>query len=383
MFRRLETRGLPGRDSRGPLFWDFRAEPDPSHTPEPGDPPELLWHLSLQAWASGRWRRPEQAEWLADHGFPVPDPSGSVPLPVDVLRRLTDALAPEATVPWSALDARDAAIRSLNAGQAAEALEAAEALMAIAPDWVDARVVQLELLVRHVRDADRAEAVLLDLPEGTLDAAAARRIRQSIAILRDDWDAYAAEMASVMDAGERPWWNFEILGLAYWAGGRLNDAIATFEQGMAEHDNRPDLALRHVEVLAAAERTDDALAAVEALLASDTPPPKALALRGWLRRASAPADAAADYRAALELDPEQAVARVGRGLMRLDAGDLDGARSDLHPFRYSGWQAAWDAWTTFCAATGEAPGAHPADLGHDDACAHADAHDHTHHHNEP
>ena len=108
MFRRLETRGLPARESRRTLFWDFRAAPDPDHVPEPGDPPRMVWHLSLQTWASGRWHRPEQAEWLAAHGFPVPEPKGSIALSDAELTGLTNALASRAVVPWRALDARDA-----------------------------------------------------------------------------------------------------------------------------------------------------------------------------------------------------------------------------------------------------------------------------------
>jgi len=382
MFRRLETEGLPGREGGSPLFWDFRATPDPHHTPAPGDPQRVVWHLELQAWASGRYRRPEQATWLAQHGFKVPAPKSQVALDTPTLTRLTDALAPVARVPWAAMDARDAAIANLSTGQAEAALAATEKLMAIAPDWMDARVLHLEVLVRQARDPDRAEAVLHDLPDGTLDPVAARRIRQSIAILRNDWDGYADEMNAVMDAGERPWWNFEILGLAYWAGGRLDDAIATFEQGLAEHPGLADLALRRVEVLAAAERTTHALEAANALIAGDSPPPKAYALRGWLTRDTHPAAATADYATALAADPDQAVARVGRGLQRQAAGDMDGARSDLEPFRYSGWQAAWDAWTDFCAATGLAPGVHPNHLGHDhgDDASHSHTHSHGHGH---
>lgn len=372
MFRRLETRGLPGQPADRLLFWDFHGTPDPEHTPEPGDAPRLRWQLELQAWASGRWRRPEQARWLADHHFRVPAPGERVDLRPETLRRLTDALSAVAVVPWAALETRDSVLSNLQSGQARAALEAVQALSRLAPDWVDGRVLELEVLVRQGRNPDRAEALLHALPEGTIAPDAARRIRQSIAILRNDWDRYAAEVHTQMEEGERPWWNFEILGLAYWAGGRLDEAIATFAQGMAEHDHHPDLALRHVEVLAAAGRTDEALQALLPLLAQPEPPAKAFALRGWLRR-STDADAAAiDYRKALTIDPEQAVARVGRGLLRWAEGDLDGARSDLEPFRYSGWQDAWDAWTHFCAATGLEPGPHPTQLGHE--------HDHQHDH---
>jgi len=385
MFRRLETRGLPGADgdhvSARLLFWDFRAEPDPDVVVPPGDPQPVRWTLSLQAWASGRWRRPEQADWLASRGLPVPRPNEPLVLSMPQLQALTAALAPAAVVSWEAMDTRDAAFAALSVGQGAEALAAAEKLAEVAPDWVDTRLLKLEVLIGQLRDADGAQKAYDDLPEGVLDDAAARRVRQSIALLRADWDGYAAEMAAVMDSGERPWWNFEILGLAYWAGQRLDDALATFEQGMAEHDNRRDLALRRAELLAAMAREDAALVALNALLSEAGPAPKAWALRGWLRRDSDPDAALVDYDAALSLDPEEAVARVGRGLQRWKAGDLEGARGDLEPFRYSGWADAWEAWVSFSTEVGLTTGPHPSELhthGDDGCDDHSHSHDHGH-----
>ena len=386
MFRRLETHGLPGGPpSERLLFWDFRAEPDSEAAVSPGDEPPLRWTLSLQSWASGRWRRPEQVDWLAQSGHPVPTPGESVVLSLSELVSITTALAPVSVVSWEAMDTRDAAVAALNLGQAADMLAAVEKLAQVAPDWVDTRLLKLEVLVGQLRDAEGAQKAYDELPEGVLDDAAARRVRQSIALLRDDWDAYAAEVSSVLESGERAWWNFEILGLAYWAAQRLEDALATFEQGMAEHDNRLDLALRRTEVLAAMGRDEDALTALDALVAESDPAPKAWALRGWLRRESDPEAAAADYSIALAKDPSEAVARVGRGLQRWHAGDLEGARGDLEPYRYCGWAAAWQTWVDFCAAAGLDAGVHPSELptshdGHDDGHTHTHTHTHGHGH---
>ena len=372
MFRRLETYGVPGAVGDRLLFWDFRAEPDPDAEVVPGDPVPLRWTLSLQVWASGRWRRPEQAAWLAECGHPVPVSKQALALSQAQLEALTCALAPVAVVSWEAMNARDAALAALRVGEGAKALEAAERLANVAPDWVDTRLLKLEVLLGQVRDADAAQAVYDDLPEGVLDDVAARRVRQSIALLREDWDGYAAELAGVLEGGERPWWNFEILGLAYWAGGRLDDALSTFEHGMAEHDNRRDLVLRRAELLAAMDRGVDALEALDGVVSQSNPPPKAWALRGWLRRDTDPEQAAQDYNLALAADPDEAVARVGRGLQRWTAGDLEGARGDLEPYRYSGWEDAWQAWVAFSTETGLETGPHPAELAH--------AHDHDHDH---
>lgn len=382
MFRRLETRGLPEQPG-DTLFWDFRAEDDDTVQVPPGSPQPIRWTLALQAWASGRWRRPNQADWLAQQGWPVPTPDTPVVLPADVLVALTDALAPVSVVSWRAMDARDNAIAQLQHGNAKAALEALSTLEAAAPDWTDTQIVKLELLVRHERDPDAAEAVLQALPDGTLDPTVARRVRESIAILRNDWDAYTAEVAAVLAGGEREWWNFEILGLGQWAAGRIPDAIETFERGLAEHPGQPDLALRRVEALAAAGNVPAAREGVAAILREPNPPAKAWALRGWLARNDDPAAAAQDYEQALTIDPLQAVARVGRGLQRLAAHDLAGAFHDLSPMRYCGWQDAWDAWVTYATAAGIDPGVAPDAAG--EACDHGcegpeHHHDHGHSH---
>ena len=119
MFRRLETHGLPDAPGERLLFWDFRAVEDPSLPTEPGDPIPTRWHLSLQAWASGRWRRPEQAAWLEAMGLAVPPPGGSVALAPPDLARLTEALAPVSVVAWAAMDARDDTLHLLRTGQGA------------------------------------------------------------------------------------------------------------------------------------------------------------------------------------------------------------------------------------------------------------------------
>ena len=62
--------------------------------------------------------------------------------------------------------------------------------------------------------------------------------------------------------------------------------------------------------------------------------------------------AEADYEASIQLEADQAVARVGRGLLRLERGDIEGARSDLKPFTHCGWTEAADAWRRFLAVAG-------------------------------
>ena len=176
-----------------------------------------------------------------------------------------------------------------------------------------------------------------------------RRYRQTIAILRDDWDAYVVEQRAMITDGDRRWHMWEILGLALWAGGRMEASLEAFRQGLVEHPAQRDLENREAEVLAVLGRTGEALALLDRL-AAEEPHGKTVALRGWIRRESDPAVAAADYDAALALDPEQPVARVGRGLLRLAAGDLEGARADIAPFSHCGWSEAADALARLKAA---------------------------------
>jgi tetratricopeptide (TPR) repeat protein len=348
MFRRLQTRGLPGlpETASRPLFWDFRLD---------GEPPR--WTFELQAWASGAWRAPEQAAWLQERGLPVPQPN--VPLPLDTaqLEAITAALAPAAEVTWEAMELHAQAVALAGQGEARAALERMDELMGLAPAWIDAKLLQITLLIQVERDPDGAEAALAELPRDQLPAAQRRSLRQSIALLREDWDGYAAEVRAIIDEGDTSWFHFEVLGLSLWAAGHLDAAAAALSEGLALHPGLRDLELRRVEVWDAAGRREEALAALDALLAPETTEEsrshaKTWALRGWLRRETDAEGSAADTERALALDPNEAVARVCRGVGRMEEGDIQGARADLKPFSHCGWAAAAEAWNTFVAQHG-------------------------------
>ncbi len=358
MFRRLQTRGLPGdtRPDPSPLFWDLRLDDDLG-----------TWSLELQAWASGAWRTPEQADWLRAHGLPVPPPDGSVALSAADLDRMMALLAPVSTVSWAAMEAHAEAVRLQQHGQAAEALEAVQKLMGLAPAWPDARLLHVTMLIQQARDADAAELALADLPADLLGPAQLRTLRQSIALLRDDWPAYAAEVRATIDEGDTSWWHFEVLGLSLWAAEDLSGALGVLNEGLAHHPDHRDLELRRVEVLDALGRVSEAITELDRLSVTDPSHAKTWALRGWVVRETAPTEAAERYGQALVHNPEEPVARVGRGLQRLERGDVDGARADLEPFARCGWAAAWDAWCLFSAGQGEHP-------------VMDDSHDHDHDH---
>lgn len=357
--RRVQTYGLPDQpdaaEKKRWYNWDFRPAPSG-------------WILEIDMHAprspSARPRYPEQGAWLAAQGLPAPNAHGQLLVEGAALARLTAALAPIARVPWAAWEAKTEVDQREAAGDIAGALAATERLVALAPDWEAGRVRRLTFLIHPLRDPDAAEAELERLPPGLLSAAEQRRHRQSIALLRDDWVAYEREQAQLVAEGARQPWAWETLGLARWAVGRLEDALAAFIEGQADHPGNRDLANREAEMLAVLGRTDDALARLDQLL-GEGPHAKTIALRGWVRRQRDPVAAAADYEAALGLDPEQPIARVGRGILRMESGDLAGAHADLAPFTHCGWSEAADAWQRLQALTGHEEAHHHHHVSHD------------------
>ena len=337
--RRLRTLGLPGDRETNPrnCWWDFRRGPQG-------------WVLELP-WVDpgGRHARPSnpaQVAWLAARGL-HPDPVlGRLPLDADQLDALLASLDVVDT-PWAAYEALDAIDALELAGDREGALATSERLRDLAPGWDLGRRRRQNLLIHGLRDADAASADLDSLPAGALPADEIRRNRQTIALLRDDWATYAQYASARVEGGEREPWAWETLGLAWWAAGRLDLSLEALGEGLALHPGNRDLELRRAEVLEAMGDHAAALAHLDALAAEPPPHAKTLALRGWFRRMEAPDAAAADYAAALALDPEQPVARVGRGLMRLEAGDRAGARADLQPFTHCGWTEAAAAWRRF------------------------------------
>lgn len=339
--RRLQTAGLPGQTTKTrAAWWDFRPAPDG-------------WVLEIPfVDAGGRDARPSnpaQAAWLAEQGLAVSPSLGQVALDADALSRLLARLEVVGT-PWEAYEALDAIDARAAAEDLSGALAASERIVALAPTWEIGRRRRLALLIHGLRNPDAADADLDSLPPGTLPADEIRRERQTISLLRDDWHSYAEQQAAMIAEGARQVWSWEVLGLAWWAAGKLDLALQALSDGLADHPNHRDLELRRAEVLGAMGRTEDALGHLEMLASEGPPHAKTLALRGWMRRAQDPGAAAADYAAALALDPEQPVARVGRGLQRLDAGDRAGARADLEPFTHCGWTEAADAWARFRAS---------------------------------
>jgi tetratricopeptide (TPR) repeat protein len=268
-----------------------------------------------------------------------------VDLDAEALARLLEQLEVVGT-PWAAFEALDELEALELAGDQAGALAMSERLRDLAPGWDVGRRRRLNLLMHGLRDADAASADLDSLPEGTLPPDEIRRNRQTIALLRDDWATYAQYASARVEGGEREPWAWETLGLAWWAAGRLDLSLEALREGLALHQGNRDLELRVAEVLEAQGRHAEALAHLDAL-AGGPPHAKTLALRGWFRRLEAPDLASADYAAALALDAEQPVARVGRGLMRLEAGDREGARADLQPFTHCGWTEAAEAWRRY------------------------------------
>lgn len=337
--RRLRTLGLPGNTETKPriCWWDFRRGPDG-------------WVLEVP-WvdAGGRDARPSnpaQVTWLAEQGLVLNPVLGRLALDADALANLLAKLD-VVGVPWEAHEALDALEALELAGDQEGALRASERLRDLAPGWDVGRRRRLYLLTHGLRDAEAANADLDSLPEGTLPPDEIRRNRQTIALLRDDWATYAQYASARVEGGEREPWAWETLGLAWWAAGRLDLSLEALGEGLALHPGARDLELRVAEVLEAMGRHAEALAELDRLCATGAPHAKTLALRGWFRRVEAPEAAAADYAAALALDPEQPVARVGRGLMRLEAGDREGARADLQPFTHCGWTEAAEAWRRF------------------------------------
>lgn len=343
--RRLQTRGLPGGLGDPERFynWDFRSTPEG-------------WRLEIamreRGGAHARPSFPEQAAWLAAQGLPAPDPLGWIRLDATALEGLLAQLNPLARVPWGAWEARDAIDQHTAAGDVDAALQSADQIVALAPDWEAGRMRRLALLVHTLRDADAALADLVSLPPGTIPADEQRRQRQSIALLRDDWVAYEVEQAAMIEEGYREAHAYEVLGLARWAAGDLPGALAAMVEGQRNHPGHRDLANREAEILAVLGREPEALALLNRLIAAQ-PQAKSVALRGWIRRVADPAAAAADYEAAIALEPDQPIARVGRGLQRLAAGDRVGARADLQPFTHCGWTEAHEAWEQLLAAEAE------------------------------
>lgn len=336
--RRIQTDRAPGQAERNPwpLWWDFRRTPDG-------------WILEIPFIDAGgsqaRPVRPEQAAWLATLGA-IPDRLGRIPLSEALLGSITGALEGVVGPSWEAHEAMDATVACQAAGDVAGALAASERLADAAPTWVLGRRKRLEILIHGIRDPDLAAAEL-DRLGGVLEPDEIRRERQTVALLRDDWVTYANMQAEMISDGLREAWAWEVLGLAWWAAGDLDRAMAALEAGLTEHPGHRELALREAEVLAARGQQDEALARLEALAAQGPPHAKTLALRGWHRRHRDAAAAAADYEAAIALEADQPVARVGRGLQRLEAGDREGARADLKPFKHCGWTEAAEAWRLF------------------------------------
>lgn len=340
--RRLQTRGIPGGlgDPERYYNWDFRSLSG-------------RWQLEIDMRERGgrhaRPALPEQAAWLQDQGFGAPDALGQIPLDEPALARLTGRLDPFARVPWGAWQAREDIDQHLLVGDEAAALQSADQIVALAPDWEAGRMRRLALLVHTLRDADAALADLVSLPPDTIPAAEQRRQRQSIALLRDDWVAYEIEQAAMIAEGHREPHAYEVLGLARWAAGDLPGALEAMVEGQRQHPGHRDLANREAEILDVLGRRHEALRLLDRLIEA-LPHAKSIALRGWIRREAEPAAAAADYEAAIALEKDQPVARVGRGLQRLAAGDLAGARADLQPFTHCGWTEAAAAWQRLLAA---------------------------------
>ncbi|MCB9766390.1 MAG: tetratricopeptide repeat protein [Alphaproteobacteria bacterium] len=346
--RRLRTRGLPGQPgTEGRTYsWDFRR-------------PDGAWVPQISMWSAGssraRPQHPEQVAWLVAQGFPEPDSHGRLDLTPEALERLLELVGPAAEIPWRAFELLAQVTALVDAERFAEALPLTAQLVALTPTWDEARRARVGLLLFHLQDAEATQAELASIPEGVLDAAELRLRRQALATLVDDWSTYADIQEESIAAGNRRVGDFEVLGLARWAAGQMERSVQAFVDGLTAYPGERSLADRQAEVLGAMGRVDDAVALLDRLIQEDPAPAKSWALRGWVRRHTDPEAAAADYAQALARDPEQPVARVGRGLQYLDAGDRVGARADLAPFVHSSWQEAVDAWQRFVdtAAEGE------------------------------
>lgn len=339
--RRLQTERLPGGGTAPsiPYCWDFHLVAG-------------VWALDIPMRGAGSVeagpRAPEQGAWLQTRGYAAPSVFGRISLEPGQLEALIGVLEPRGPS-WAAHEARAELDLLDQAGRLDEARTASEVLRDLAPTWDEGRMARVSLLINRCRDAAAAEADLDSLPAGVLSPAERRRLRQSVALLRDDWVTYATvQEATVFEGGRHPW-DWETLGLARWAAGDLEGSLRAFEDSTADHPGHREIALRAVEVLFAMGRREEATARIEALAAAGPAHAKTLAWRGWMRRDADPVAAAADYEAALVVDPAQPVARVGRGLLRMAAGDRAGARADLSPFTHCGWADAAEAWRSFCA----------------------------------
>lgn len=307
-----------------------------------------------------------QARWLEAEGFGVVDRRGRLPLSEGEALRLgeqLDSLSPPASTaasdsatsdpPWRAALRYGDLERAVARGDLEAARRCSEHLAALAPRWQKARQRRLFLLLYELGDQAAALRELDALPPGVVPEEVTRSMRMSIALQQRDWAAYErlfAEAFAHMEHTPEAW---ETLGLARWATGHTPEALREFEAGLRDHPGHPDLRRRRAELLYELDRPHEALAVLDDLVADHPNDARARALRGWLRRHPDPEGAAEDYRAALAIDETCVVARVGRGVHRMEAGDLAGARADIEPFRHSGWAGAVQAWERLVACTGE------------------------------
>lgn len=349
MFRRLRTQGLPGRPETGSVSyeWDFRL---------PGE--HWVFELPMRSAGSprARPRKPEQAAWMLEQGFGEPDPRGRHGLSPEALERLIALLEPLAEIPWAAWEAVDRCKELQMANQPQEAVEAAKQAVAAAPGWDLAWRQLIELQLFWLQDADEAEAALDAVPEGLIPARELLQRRQALALQRgEDWTRYAELQREIIDVVEARYDHWEVLGLSWWAAQDLERSIAAFEEGLSRHPGERELENRLAEVLHAAGRGEDARALLDRLIAEDPANAKSWALRAWVLWEQAPAQAESDLAEALARDPEQAVAQVTRGLLRLAAGQLEQAGADLAPHRHSPWAEARAAYQRYLDAGGQPP----------------------------
>lgn len=341
--RRIQTARVPGQPETPdrPFWWDFRRQ-------------DAGWTLELPTARSRQgqvFSRPEQAAWLAGLGLAFSPVLGPVTLDEAAVQRIIAALEPVGPS-WAAHEALDALEQAIGAGDLEAAVAHSETLRDLAPEWVVGRRRRLNLLIQGVRDPDAATADIASIPPGLLPADELRRERQTVALLRDDWVAYATAQEEMVRDGARQVWSWETLGLAWWGAGDMQRSLQAFREALIDHPGHRELTLREIEVLDVLGHTLEAIGRLDALDAAGPPHGKTLALRGWMRRRSDPATALADYEAALAVDPDQPIARVGRGIQRLEAGDLAAARADIAPFSHCGWTEAAHAFARLRAAEG-------------------------------
>jgi tetratricopeptide (TPR) repeat protein len=115
----------------------------------------------------------------------------------------------------------------------------------------------------------------------------------------------------------------------YTGLGRLDEALADYEEVIREDPNHAEHYLERGNILRRVGRLDEAFADYETAMRLSPPFPEIYYNRGDLRATIGDDEGAlADFGYVLELDPEFVDAYVNRAGLRLDAGDIDGAERD-------------------------------------------------------